>query len=185
MNARFRKAMLAALTIVGAFGFQPMVGSANANPVVGYIQIKYSLPAMATTGPTVILHGVLRTPAWRCSQTIWASDPTSPFTVTCTAVSTDVGRPVWRCDVLHADATTYSTDAKLRTSMYCDGSLVAQTRAVAGVGGRDFRWGASGTTANTTIVCVTDNAGTPLTTAAVPNYMAFCGDPPLLDQLPI
>lgn len=186
MRSRLRKAILAAVTVAGTLGFQPMTGTATANPVVGYIQIKYNAATMPN-GPTVVLSGVLRTPAWSCSQTIWANDPTAPFTVTCTAVPPAGGgpKPVWRCDVLHADATTYSALAKLRTSMYCDGSLVARTRTVQGAGGRDFKWGASGTTANTTVVCVTDNGDDTLPKAAVPDFMAFCGDPPLLDKLPI
>jgi hypothetical protein len=62
--------------------------------------------------------------------------------------------------------------------MLCDGNLAAQTATVSGVGGWDIKWGVAGSQASRTIECVADNGDKVLPTVALPNYAAFCGDPP-------
>ena len=180
MLRSLRKSLLAGLLAVGSVGLQPLAGTAEATAVIGYIHIVYTVPAQATTGPQVFLHGVLATSAWSCTNTTWSATSTAPFTVTCTPTTTGAGRPVWDCDVLHADASTQSTGAALRTSMYCNGVLSAQTRLTQGAGDWDAQWGVLGTSASFSFQCVTDN-GAGL--AAVPSYSAFCGDPPSLGLL--
>lgn len=176
MRGQLRKMLIAGLTAAATIGFQPLTGPAEAAAVVGYIQITYTLPADAATGPRVVLHGVLASGAWNCTNTTWSPTSTAPFTVTCTPTApAGVGRPVWDCDVLHANASVTGVGSALRTSMYCNGLLSAQTRLTQGPADWDVKWGVVGSSASASFTCVTDNG---LGTAAIPNYVAFCGDPP-------
>lgn len=170
MFTRTKRALLA--TAFVALGLQPLTGTANAAPVVGYVSITWAAPA---TAPVVALGGVLGTPAWSCSQTTW---PTSgPFTVTCTPTS--IVTTPWQCDVLHANSNTFSVAGKLRTTMKCDSVTAGQTNTVSGIGGNHYVWGVSGVTLSQAFTCTVDN-GAVVPLMAVPNFTGFCGDPPSL-----
>lgn len=162
-----------------ALGLQPLTGTSTAAPVVGYIYIVWSTPA---TAPSVSFGGVLNTPAFPCSQSTWPTTGKGPFTVTCQpANNTPVATP-WQCDVLHVNSNTFSTAGRLRTTMGCDSVQVGQTNTVTGVTGNHYVMGLAGTTLSQKFTCTVDN-GAVVPLMAVPNFAAFCGDPPSLGLL--
>jgi len=170
-----RTVSLAAVTALAVT--MPLTGTASAAPVVGYIKIVFDATTM--TEPKVIVSGVLADPTrWDCVRpTTYV--PAVPFTVKCTPVPNTLA--AWRCDILHANSATTSASGILRTSMFCDASIVpaARTRVVSGAGDYAYQYGPSGAVVQE-FRCTIDNGAA---AAPVPNYWAFCGDPPSLGLL--
>lgn len=136
--------------------------------VVGYITVSHQLGAPR---PTFQLAGALAEPSlWTCADN-W---PAATYTVSCLPGAGVVSE--WKCDVLHADISTFSAEGVAHTSLDCDGGATpaeVETAVVSGAGGHDSKWSASPIIV-TAFSCTVD-AGAGL--AAVPDFTGGCGDP--------
>ena len=149
----------------------PPGGGTGAKPrsaVVGYITVSHQLGA---SRPTFQVAGALAEPSlWTCADN-W---PAATYTVSCLPAPGIVS--AWKCDVLHADISTFNADGVAHTSLDCDGGATppeVETAVVSGVGGHDSKWSTSPIFV-TAFSCTVD-AGAGL--AAVPDFTGGCGDP--------
>lgn len=141
--------------------------------VLGYVFIDHQ----ATVGAplTYRLFGAVAAPTeWTCSD---STSTTGAYTVTCTPTPSNFVS--WRCDVLHADASTSSSAARMRTILDCNGvaPAEAQTSAVGGTGGHDTQMALAAASVTAFSCTVDDGAGN----APVPDFAGGCGDPGLVD----
>jgi hypothetical protein len=136
--------------------------------VLGYIAIHH----MGSQGLPLSyeLVGALASPdLFSCSA---STLPGGAFQVSCTPQATT--GVTWRCDVLHADASTASSNGRVRTSLDCNGdaSPEAQTSVVTGAGGHDTKWAPTNVVV-TEFSCTVDGGSLPTS----PDFGAGCGDP--------